>query len=77
VRAEAGPETQPGSAQRGWRDLSLGEATPFARLAIECATRPLAALAASLPEIIHFEIRERRERAARTKSQCGRKESAS
>jgi hypothetical protein len=57
--------------------MPLREAAPFARLAVECVIRPVAALAASLPEIIHFEIRERRERAARTTSRCGRKESAS
>lgn len=38
---------------------AIADAAAFARLAAECALRPLLALAARLPDLAYFEMRER------------------
>ena len=43
----------------GVNGARLSEALTFARLAAECAVRPVLALLAELPETLYFERRER------------------
>ena len=45
------------SAHRA-RGAATAEALAFAELVIECAVRPVLAMAATLPAMLHFELRE-------------------
>ena len=49
---------------RRTRKAGAAEALAFAELVIECAVRPVLAMAATLPALLHFEIREHAERHA-------------
>lgn len=59
------PGDEPLSGASDWRAASFHEAMSFVRLAVECAVQPVIALVEELPELLHFEMHARCDRAPR------------
>jgi hypothetical protein len=58
-RDEVAGANEPLDGGAGVNGARIADAPTFARLAAECAVRPVLALLAELPETLYFEARER------------------